>query len=681
MKIKVTLGKKITICILILQMVVMLFLSGFVVYTVTNDLKITTINSMKTIVEERSQIVENYVKEAEKTLMAYSRAGEILDIMLNPTDTDCVNKAQAYTEKFSADVENLEGLYASEWNTHVLTHTNAEVRGIVTREGESLKVLQDAMLAADGVYNTGIIISPASGQQIVSMYMAVYDETNTPVGLVGGGIFSKGLIEILDKLTLNGMQNAEYCMVDVKSGQYIFNADSEKIGQAAEEEYIINICNTLSGTKENLSDYVEYKVGGTEYISTYHYMADHGWLFMVADDKGEVFASANELQKKMIFFCINALILMIIISYVIISKMTKPMKYIEKSIRELQNFDVSDKNEIKKYSNRSDELGTIAKATEILVTVLQEIIGTLKECCNTLESKATYLHESATELVEDVTDNVATTEELSASLESTNIVVTNVNQEIININSVVDAILNNITDSVEMSDSVIGSAHEMQQKADCAYKNGQDTLVKTKHSVEDAISSLNSLSKINELAEEILSIAGQTNLLSLNASIEAARAGEAGRGFAVVAEQIGNLADTSKNTAADIQSMCSDANESINVVNECFESIIQFMEDEVVNQFKDFAENATGYSMSAAKIKSQLDDVNEAVVKLEEYVNQISNNISDVNCITDENRAAIGVIVEKNENTSQVAGEIQEQSEQNKVLATQLDALLGKFTK
>lgn len=39
---------------------------------------------------------------------------------------------------------------------------------------------------------------------------------------------------------------------------------------------------------------------------------------------------------------------------------------------------------------------------------------------------------------------------------------------------------------------------------------------------------------------DISSIAGQTNLLSLNASIEAARAGEHGRGFAVVAEELVN---------------------------------------------------------------------------------------------------------------------------------------------
>lgn len=681
MKMKLTLGKKITVCILLLQMIVMVVLSGVVIRTVTENTKTNTINSMKTVVEERSQIIENYVQEAEGTLMAYSRAGEILDIILNPDDAECVDRAQAYTEKFSGDVKNLEGLYASEWDTHVLTHTNPEVRGIVTREGEALAELQKAMTEADGVYNTGIIISPASGQQIVSMYMAVYDENNKPVGLVGGGVFSKGLIEILDKLTLNGMQNAEYCMVDVKSEQYIFNAENDKIGKTVEEEYIKRVCSEMAGKSDDLSGYIEYKDNGKEYISTYHYMPEHGWIFMVADDTDEVFASTDALQNLMFMICISAMIVMVIVSYMIISKMTKPMRYIENSIYELQHYDVSDKNDIQKYIGRNDELGTITKATEVLVKVLQEIVGTLKDCCNTLENKANFLHESATELVEDVTDNVATTEELSASLESTNQVVSNVNEEILNINNVVDSVLNSITDSVVMSDEVIGSAHEMQQRADEAYRSGQDTLVKTKHSVEDAISSLSSLAKINELAEEILSIAGQTNLLSLNASIEAARAGEAGRGFAVVAEQIGNLADTSKNTAADIQSMCGEANESIDVVNECFASIIEFIENEVVYQFKGFAEKATGYSLATGKIKEQLDSINQSVVKLEEFVNQISTNISDVNSISDENRAAIGVIVEKNENTLQIAGEIQEQSEQNKILAKQLYDLLARFKK
>lgn len=676
---QISLGQKIIASMLVMQFAVMTILSVFVTYFITSDTRNSTINSMRTIVEERSQIIKNYVQEAEGTLTAYSRAGEVLNIMLNPEDPAAVAAAQAYTENFSKDVANLEGLYASEWNTHVLAHTNPQVVGITTREGDPLKALQDAMLAADGVYNTGIIISPASGQQIVSMYMAVYDEQGNPAGLVGGGIFSTGLIQILDNLTMDGMENATYCMVNVENGQYIFHEDPEKVATPAEEAHIVKLCEQFKGVAEDSSGYTEYTQDGEAYISSYYYMADHGWLFMVSDDQKEIFASTDKMMLTLIIFCFAALFILIIISLLIVGKMLRPMKSIEGGLVSLQNFDISDNKEVQKYCNRRDELGNIATATKVLIDSLQEITGTLKDCCNTLEEKADELHKSSYELVADVTDNVATTEELSSALESTNNLVSNVDTEIRSINSVVNTILDNISDSIKTSDSVIESAQDMQVKADYAYRNGQETLVETKSSVEEAISSLSSLTKINELASEILNIAGQTNLLSLNASIEAARAGEAGRGFAVVAGEIGTLADTSRNTASSIQAICSETNDSIKVVNDCFDTIIAFIEKEVVGQFKDFAEKSTGYSISVNGIKDQLDKVDQAVKQLEGSVRHISENVSDVNDITNENRCAISVIVDKNENTALIAEQIQQQSEQNKKLAEELDNLIGKF--
>ena len=91
--------------------------------------------------------------------------------------------------------------------------------------------------------------------------------------------------------------------------------------------------------------------------------------------------------------------------------------------------------------------------------------------------------------------------------------------------------------------------------------------------IEKAMKDLKSLSRINEMVDQILEITSQTNLLSLNASIEAARAGEAGRGFAVVASEIGNLALSSSKTATEIQTICYDSNINIEYVRQCFMSI------------------------------------------------------------------------------------------------------------
>lgn len=604
---------------------------SIVMYNMTSrEIRDSMNNSMVSYITEMGIAYDNTTETAKTIMGTFASNPDVISYLKNQDDTELGEKVQEYTKNYFGQLEGWEGIYLASWESKVLSHPTDSVVGRVMREGDRLKQLQDSMLSSDGVYNVGIINSPASGQLIMSMYMPVMDG-NVPLGYVGAGTYVHDNIRPLDNADNIGLESAYTYVVD-NHGTILYHPDSGKVGGMSENEALLEVLANLGNADSKKTGTISYVYNGVKKHAAYYVGEEQHYVAVFTTDEREILTNTKRNLNIMVISAGVLILFFSALAFIVSKLIVKPLK---KMVNVIEAFS-------KGNTDVNTDVRTMVTESRNIRDSATNFKGALREALGAVKNASLVLKDSIDDVRAKTVDNTDKVNQINTAISEISQTSQNVAQnaqditeQTITLSDKIDILFKNVAE-LDKSAGLIKTNNEnaaaQMSIVMAAAQSSVDAVDGIAEKIQETNLAIDEISKCVSVIEEISS---QTNLLSLNASIEAARAGEAGKGFAVVAEEIRHLSDSTAESAQEIKQIIEKVVKLSEVTVDYANKVVRTTEEEQQN----ISDTQQQFAILSDAVTNSLDniyDIKNVTDILENIKSHLVTATSNLGAIAEE---------------------------------------------